>query len=331
MRAMMCKAHGAPETLVLEELPAPALSDGTVRIGVHACGVNFPDLLIIKGEYQFKPQMPFAPGGEVAGEVIEVGAGVTSLKLGDRVMCLTGFGGYSDEIVIAEERCMKLPSNMDYATGAGFSMTYGTSYYALVQCAEMKPGESLLIHGATGGVGTSAVEIGKLLGAKIIATGGNDDKLRKLQEAYGVEHVINYNNGPFKDAVKALTNGQGADVIYDAVGGDVFDQSLRCINWNGRLLVIGFASGRIPSAPANMILIKNCKLVGVFWGAFTAREPQTNKANFEQMFRWFEEGKLKPIVSQRFPLARAADAMNAIANRTVVGKAVLTTDRYTGN
>jgi NADPH2:quinone reductase len=188
-----------------------------------------------------------------------------------------------------------------------------------------------LIHGATGGVGTSAVEIGQLLGAKIIATGGNDDKLKKLQEAYGVEHVINYNSGPFKDTVKSLTGGQGADVIYDAVGGDVFDQSLRCINWNGRLLVIGFASGRIPSAPANMILIKNCKLVGVFWGAFTAREPQTNKANFEQMFRWFEEGKLKPIVSQKFPLARAADAMNAIANRTVVGKAVLTTDRYTGN
>ncbi len=330
MRAMMCKAHGGPETLVLEELPAPSLGSSDVRIGVHACGVNFPDLLIIKGEYQIKPGFPFAPGGEVAGEVIEVGSDVKSLKVGDRVMCLVGFGGYCDEIAIHEDRCMKLPANMDYATGAGFSMTYGTSYYALVQCAEMKPGETLLVHGATGGVGTATVEIGQLLGAKVIATGGDDAKLRKLQEAYGVEHVVNYNHGPFKDAVKALTNGQGADVIYDAVGGDVFDQSLRCINWNGRLLVIGFASGRIPSAPANLLLIKNCKLVGVFWGAFAARFPEINKANFEQMFRWYEAGKLKPIVSQKYPLARAADAMNAIAKRTVIGKAVLTTDRYVG-
>lgn len=328
MKAMMCKAHGTPESLVLEELPSPPMGSGDVRIGVHACGVNFPDLLIIKGEYQIKPAFPFAPGGEVAGEVLEAGADVTSLKVGDRVMCLVGVGGYVDEVVIHESRCMKLPSTMDYATGAGFSMTYGTSYYALAQCAEMKPGETLLIHGATGGVGTATVEIGKLMGANIIATGGSDEKLKKLQETYGVEHVINYNNGPFKDQVKALTNGQGADVIYDAVGGDVFDQSLRCINWNGRLLVIGFASGRIPSAPANMLLIKNCKLVGVFWGAFAARYPEVNKANFEQMFRWHEEGKLKPIVSQTFPLARAADAMNAIAKRTVIGKAVLTTDRY---
>jgi len=330
MKAMMCKAHGTPESLVLEDLPSPPMGSGDVRIGVHACGVNFPDLLIIKGEYQIKPAFPFAPGGEVAGEVLEVGADVTSLRVGDRVMCLVGVGGYVDEVVIHESRCMKLPSTMDYATGAGFSMTYGTSYYALAQCAEMKPGETLLIHGATGGVGTATVEIGKLMGANIIATGGNDEKLKKLQEAYGVEHVINYNNGPFKDQVKALTNGQGADVIYDAVGGDVFDQSLRCINWNGRLLVVGFASGRIPSAPANMLLIKNCKLVGVFWGAFAARYPEVNKANFEQMFRWHEEGKLKPIVSQTFPLARAADAMNAIAKRTVIGKAVLTTDRYQG-
>lgn len=330
MKAMLCKAHGGPETLVLEELPAPSLGSSDVRIGVHACGVNFPDLLIIKGEYQIKPGFPFAPGGEVAGEVIEVGSDVTTLKLGDRVMCLVGFGGYCDEVVIHEDRCMKLPSNMDYATGAGFSMTYGTSYYALVQCAEMKAGETLLIHGATGGVGTATVEIGQLLGAKVIATGGDDDKLKQLQAAYGVEHLINYKDGPFKDAVKALTNGQGADVIYDAVGGDVFDQSLRCINWNGRLLVIGFASGRIPSAPANLLLIKNCKLVGVFWGAFAARFPEVNKANFEQMFRWYEAGKLKPIVSQKYPLARAADAMNAIAKRTVVGKAVLTTDRYVG-
>jgi NADPH2:quinone reductase len=328
MKAVLCKAYGPPESLSFEEAPSPPLARGGVRIGVHACGVNFPDVLIIKGEYQFKPPFPFSPGAEVSGVVLEVGSDVKNFAVGDRVIGMTGWNGFSEEVVVDAAKCLRMPAKMDFASGAALPMTYGTSYHALVQRGRLKAGETLLVHGATGGVGTAAVEIGKLLGAKVIATAGSDEKLQTLQKLYGVEHVINYRTNPnWRESVKELTSGNGADVIYDPVGGDVFEQSLRCINWDGRLLVIGFASGQIPSAKANLILLKGCAVVGVFWGAFSAREPAVNAANFEQLMTWYEQGSLKPAISHRFPLERAADALNAIVRREVVGKAVLLTSR----
>jgi len=325
MKAVLCKEYGPPEKLVVEDVPSEPLGPGQVRVRVRAAGVNFPDVLIIKGEYQFKPAPPFSPGAEVAGDVLEVGAGVDGFRAGDRVIAMTGWNGFREEVVIGPERCLLMPRSMSYDEGAALSMTYGTSYHALVQRGRLKAGETLLVLGATGGVGTAAVEIGKLLGAKVIAAGGSDDKLAVVREKYGVDHVVNYRTGaPLKDQVKTLTSGAGADVIYDAVGGDAFDQALRCINWDGRLLVVGFAAGRIPEAKANLVLLKGCSIVGVFWGAFSAREPETNRRNFDQLFRWYEEGKLHPAISHRFPLDRARDALAAIVSREVVGKAILT-------
>lgn len=326
MKAVLCKEYGPPENLVVEEVETPHAGPGEVRVAVRACGVNFPDVLIIKGEYQFKPAPPFSPGAEVAGDVIEVGSGVNDLKAGDRVIAMTGWNGFAEQVAVNASKCMKMPDAMDYATGAAFSMTYGTSYHALVQRANLKSGETLLIHGASGGVGTAAVEIGRILGARIIASGGDDKKLSVLKKEYGVEHAVNYRaTTPMKDQVKALTGGAGADVIYDAVGGDIFEQSLRCINWEGRLLVVGFASGTIPQVKANLILLKGCSVIGVFWGAFAARDPEQNRKNFDTLFAWYEKGMLKPHISHRFPLDRAKDALYALINREVVGKAVLTT------
>jgi NADPH2:quinone reductase len=328
MKAVLCKKYGPPESLVVEDVPSPLLASGMVRIGVHAAGVNFPDVLIIKGEYQFKPPMPFSPGAEVAGEVLEIGPDVTNVAVGDRVIGMTGWNGFAEEVAVPEVKCLKMPQSMDYATGAAFSMTYGTSYHALVDRGNLKAGETLLVHGATGGVGTAAVEIGNALGARVIASGANPEKLEKLKALYGVSGTVTYGGTPsLKDQVKALTGGAGADVIYDPVGGDVFEESLRCINWEGRLLVVGFASGTIPQAKANLILLKGCSVVGVFWGAFTMRDPKKNDENFRHLFDMFESGKLKPHISHRFPLENAADALNAIIRREVVGKAVLVTGR----
>jgi NADPH2:quinone reductase len=264
----------------------------------------------------------------VSGVVLEVGADVKNVAVGERVIGMTGWNGFAEEVVVDAAKCLKMPANMDFATGAALPMTYGTSYHALVQRGQLAKGETLLVHGATGGVGTAAVEIGKLLGARVIASAGSDEKLATLQKLYGIEHVVNYRTNPaWKERVKELTGGNGADVIYDPVGGDIFEQSLRCINWNGRLLVIGFASGTIPAAKANLILLKGCAVLGVFWGAFSARDPDLNAQNFKQLLAWYEQGKLKPSISHRFPLERAAEALNAIVRREVVGKAVLTTSR----
>jgi len=327
MKAILCKEYGPPEKLTLEDIPSEHAETGQLKIGVRAAGVNFPDVLIIKGEYQFKPTPPFSPGAEVAVDVLEVGAGVENFRVGDRVIGMTGWNGFREEVVLGAERCLKMPPSMSYDDGAAFSMTYGTSHHALVQRGRLKAGETLLVLGATGGVGTAALEIGKLLGAKIIAAGGSDQKLEVVRAKYGVDHVVNYRSGTsLKDQMKALTSGAGADVIYDAVGGDLFEQGLRSIAWDGRLLVVGFASGTIPQAKANLILLKSCSVVGVFWGAFSMREPETNRANFEQLFKWYEEGKLHPSISHRFPLAKASDALNALINREVVGKAILTID-----
>jgi len=328
MKAVLCRAFGPPESLVLEEIPSKSLGAGQVRIAVHAAGVNFPDLLMVQGKYPFKPPFPFAPGSEVAGEVVEVAPDVRSPKLGDRVLAMLGLGGFADEVVTAAQTCMVLPKRMDYVTAAGFSMSYGTSYYALVQRGQLQSGEVLLVHGASGGVGTAALDIGRQLGARSIATGGSDEKLQQVAQHYGVEHVINYRTQPrWLDRVKELTLAQGADVIFDAVGGELLEDSLRCVAWNGRVLVIGSAGGEIPRVPANLVLVRNSALVGVYWGAWVSREREANRQNFATLFEWYEAGKLKPIVSHTVPLARAKDALNALAQRQIVGKCVITTGR----
>ncbi len=326
MRAVLCKEHGPPEALVVEEIDSPKPGARQVLIGVRACGVNFPDTLIIEGKYQFQPDMPFSPGGEVAGEVIAVGEEVTEYQSGDRVIAMTGWGGFAEEVLCDVGQVMPLPESMDYITGSAFSMTYGTSYHALVQRADLQPGETLLVLGASGGVGLAAVELGKVLGARVIAAAGSDEKLEVAKE-HGADELINYSTEKLKERVKELTGGQGADVIYDPVGGDAFDQAVRCINWNGRLLVVGFASGRIPELRVNLALLKGCQIVGVFWGAFAGREPQTNARNFKELFTLHAEGKIHPHVSQTYSLEKAADALNALLQRKVTGKVVLTTGR----
>ena len=321
MKALLCKTFGAPDSLVVEDVagvrkPGP----GEVKIHVHASGLNFADTLMITGQYQEKPAFPFSPGMECAGVIAEVGEGVT-LAAGERVMAVTGHGGMAEEVIAAADSVFRIPAAMSFEQAAGFPVTFGTVYYALVDRAQLKPGEVLLVHGAAGGVGSIAVEVGKILGATVIATAGSEDKLQ-LAKRLGADHAINYSTHSVKDGVKALTK-DGADVVFDAVGGDVFDQSLRCIAPEGRILVIGFASGRIPSVPANLLLVKNCAVIGVYWGGFAKRNPRANRTNFETMLRWFEEGKLRPPITTSYPLERAAEAMKDLLERRSIGKLVL--------
>ncbi|MEM6289966.1 MAG: NADPH:quinone oxidoreductase family protein [Myxococcota bacterium] len=327
MKALVCTQHGPPSSLTWGELDDPGIAKGALRIGVRAAGVNFPDTLIIEGKYQFQPPIPFAPGGEVAGVVLEVGEGVEGYAVGDRVMALTGWSGFAEQVVAPAFKCFRIPDGMDYATASAFGMTYGTSIYALVQRGGLQPGETLLVHGASGGVGTAAIQIGQAMGATVIASTGTPAKRDALRDTFGVEHVVDTRGETaLKDAVKGVTGGRGADVIFDPVGGDVFEQSLRCVNWGGRILVIGFASGTIPAAKANLMLLKGSAVVGVFWGAFTMKEADANAKNFEQLFAWYEQGKLTPHISHQFPMAEGAKALDALINREVIGKAVLTLD-----
>ncbi len=329
MKAMLCTAYGPPDSLTLTDVPSAPLGEHDLRIGVHAAGVNFPDLLIIQGLYQVKPDLPFAPGGEAAGVVLEVGPSVTGFTVGDRVLGMTRWNGFAEEAVVPAHRCVRIPAAVDLTVAAGISLTYGTCIHALVQRARLQPGETLLVHGAAGGIGTATIDIGQCLGAQIIATGGSDTKLRAVGRHYEVDALINYNTDPeWKDQVKALTEGRGADVICDPVGGEVFEKSLRCINWEGRLLVVGFTSGTIPKARANLVLLKGCSVVGVFWGAYADKDPDGNRANFAQLFSWLEEGRLRPLIARRFPLADAVEALKMIERREVVGKIILTTDRH---
>lgn len=323
MKAIICREWGKPESLVVGERPSPSLNPGQVRIGVHACGVNFADTLIIQGLYQEKPAFPFSPGMEVAGEILEIGEGVAHLQLGDRVAAITGYGGYAEEVVVDARTVLPIPPLMDYVTAAGFAITYGTSHIALAHRAHLQPGEVLLVHGAAGGVGLTAVEIGKLLGATVIATASTPEKLALAQQ-YGADHVINYRQEKFRDRVKEITNGRGANVIYDPVGGDVFDESVRCIAWEGRLLVIGFADGRIPQLPVNLALVKNMSVVGVYWGGYSARQPRVITDSLRTLLTWYAEGKIRPHISQTYPLEQAAAALNSLINRQSTGKVVLT-------
>ncbi|WP_271409724.1 NADPH:quinone oxidoreductase family protein [Pseudomonas sp. Q1-7] len=322
MKAVLCKAFGPADTLVLEEVASPEPKKNEVLIDVHAAAVNFPDTLIIEGKYQFKPPFPFSPGGEAAGVVAAVGEKVSHLKPGDRVMALTGWGSFAEQVAVPAYNVMPIPKGIEFNSAAAFGMTYGTSMHALKQRANLRAGETLLVLGASGGVGLAAVEIGKAMGARVIAAASSAEKL-EVAKAAGADELINYSTESLKDRVKELTGGQGADVIYDPVGGDLFDAAIRSINWNGRLLVVGFASGRIPELPVNLALLKGASVVGVFWGSFAQRQPQDNLANFQQLFAWYAEGKLKPLVSQTFPLERAADAINALATRQAVGKVVV--------
>lgn len=323
MKAVLCKAFGPAENLVVEEVDSPQIKKGEVLLDVHAAGVNFPDTLIIEGKYQFKPPFPFSPGGEAAGVVAAVGEKITHLKVGDRVMALTGWGSFAEQVAVPGQNALPIPPEMDFTTAAAFSMTYGTSMHALKQRANLQPGETLLVLGASGGVGLAAVEIGKAMGARVIAAASTAQKLEIARNA-GADELINYSESSLRERLKELTDGQGVDVIYDPVGGKLFEEAFRSIGWNGRMLVVGFAAGGdIPALPANLPLLKGAALIGVFWGAFAQRQPHDNAANFKQLFAWHAEGKLKPLVSQTFDLEQAAKAIDTLGQRKAVGKLVV--------
>ncbi|MDY0248599.1 MAG: NADPH:quinone oxidoreductase family protein [Pseudomonas sp.] len=322
MKAVLCKAFGPAETLVVEEISSPEIKKNEVLLDVYAAGINFPDTLIIEGKYQFKPPFPFSPGGEAAGVISAVGEKVSHLKVGDRVMALTGWGSCAEQVAVPAYNILPMPDAMDFATAAAFSMTYGTAIHALKQRGALQAGETLLVLGASGGVGLAAIEIGKAMGARVIAAASSAEKLEVARQA-GADELINYQDEDVRERLKSLTKGQGVDVIIDPVGGDLFETVFRSIAWNGRMLVIGFASGTIPSLPANLPLLKGAAVIGVFWGAFAQRQPQDNVANFQQLFTWYTEGKLKPLVSQTFSLEDTGQAINTLAARKAVGKLVI--------
>lgn len=322
MRALICNQWDHPRSLTVGELPRLKLLPGHVRAAVHACGINFADALIVQGLYQERPAFPFAPGLEAAGEVLEVGEGVTSLAPGMRVAVLASHGGMAEEVVVPATAAISIPDGLDYVTAAGFCVAYGTAHMALDHRACLQPGETLLVHGASGGVGLAAVEIGRLMGATVIATASTEQKLA-LARAAGAHHTINYADQEFRERVLALTDRRGADVIFDPVGGDVFDQSVRCIAWEGRLLVIGFAGGRIPKFPINLALVKNFSVVGLYWGAYLQRAPQALRESLTQLFAWHAEGKLSPHISKVYSLDQAADALTHLLERKATGKVVV--------
>lgn len=324
MKALLCKEFGPPDKLVLEDLPSLEPGKGQVVVEVKACGVNFPDTLIIQGKYQFKPDMPFAPGSDVAGIVKKVGEGVTKVKAGDRVLAMLGWGGFVEEVAADEARLMLIPDSLDFVTASAFLMTYGTSHYALKDRAKLQPGETLLVLGAAGGVGLAAVELGKVMGARVIAAASSDEKLAVCKQ-FGADETINYTTEDLKERLKALTGGKGVDVVYDPVGGPYSEIALRSTAWEGRFLVVGFTNGEIPRIPLNLTLLKGCSIVGVFWGSFTTRNPQRNQEHIHELLGWIGEGKLKPFVSATYPLERAAEALNSIAERKVTGKVVIVT------
>jgi NADPH2:quinone reductase len=330
MKAMLSRRVGGPETLSLEELPDPTPGSGEVLLSVKACGVNYPDVLIIEDKYQFKPPRPFAPGGEVAGVVEAVGAGVASFKPGDRVIGSTIAGGMAEKLAVPANLCIAMPAAMPFDEASALVLTYGTSIYALKDRARLEAGETLLVLGAAGGVGISAVELGKAYGARVIAAVSSEDKLA-FAKKHGADSGVVYPRGPFdKAGAKALADlfkqacgEQGADVIYDPVGGDYSEAALRSIAWDGRHLVVGFPAG-IPRLPLNLTLLKSCQVVGVFWGAFMRRDPAAHAANVAELMSLYSEGKIRPVVSERYPLARAGEAIARLATRQAMGKIVVT-------
>jgi NADPH2:quinone reductase len=309
--------------LVLEEVDDPVAGNGQVVIDVHACAVNFPDVLVIQDMYQFKPPLPFSPGAEVAGLVSAVGPGVDNFAVGDRVLGSPGWGGLAEKVAVNAEQVVPVPDGIDLLHASSFMYAYGTSQYALKDRGHLKPGETLVVLGAAGGVGLAAVELGAAMGANVIAAASTDDKLELCRE-YGAAMTINYATEDLKTRIRELTGGVGADVVYDAVGGPYSEPALRSMAWEGRFLVIGFASGEIPKIPLNLALLKSCDIVGVFWGAFVGRERARHRENVAELMRWWTEGKLRPHVSSTYPLERAGEAIRELADRKAKGKVVVT-------
>ena len=325
LRAAVCTAWGDAASLAIQERPDPELPPGAVRIAVKAAGVNFADTLIIQGKYQLKPDFPFSPGLEVAGEVIETAPDVTRCAAGDRVMAALDHGGYASQVVVPAASVYVLPDGLDWPEAAGFPVTYGTAHVGLDARGGLRPGKVLLVHGAGGGVGLNAVEVGKAMGAEVIATAGSAAKLDLARER-GADHTIDYSTEDIRDRVKALTDGRGADVVFDPVGGDAFDASLRAIAWGGRLIIVGFAGGRIQDIPANYLLVKHCSAIGLYWGSYKQHAPEVLDRSYAALFEMYAAGQLKPHVSRTFPLEDVAAAHAFLLARKSTGKVVLTVD-----
>ena len=331
MKAMLSVAPGGPDTLELTELDTPEPNKGQVRVRIRAAGLNFPDTLMIRDLYQMKPPRPFAPGGEIAGDIEAIGDGVDGFAVGDRVLALSGFGGFATHLCIEAAKLIKIPDAMPYEDAACFIFTYGTSHHALKDRAELKPGESVLILGAAGGVGVAAIELAKAAGAKVIAAVSSDDKAAFCKEC-GADETIVYPREMDRDAQKAfsgeikkLVGGDGVDLVYDAVGGDYAEPAIRALAWKGRFLVVGFPAG-IPAIPLNLALLKGCQIVGVFWGASVFREPKGHAENMSELFAMYAKGQIKPRISATYPLEKAVEALELMQDRKVMGKVVLAID-----
>ncbi|RYZ71704.1 MAG: NADPH:quinone oxidoreductase family protein [Lysobacteraceae bacterium] len=325
MKAIVCEAWGPPSSLQLQDLPSPVPAPGQVLVRTRVAAVNFPDALMVAGKYQFKPAFPFSPGGELSGEIIAVGSEVRHLKPGDKVVGITSHGAYAQEVLVEASHVIPLPehtSDQALELAGSFVLTYGTSLHALKDRAQARAGETLLVLGAGGGVGLAAVEIGKLLGLRVIAAASSPEKLAAAR-ALGADETIDYSREDLRERIKALTGGRGVDIVYDPVGGDFTEPALRSVGWRGRYLVVGFAAGEIPKPALNLLLLKGCALVGVFWGEFVRREPALNAENMQLLFSWLHQDRIHPLISRRYPLAQAPLALEALLGRQAVGKLVV--------
>lgn len=323
MKAVRVHQTGDLDALALEDVTLPAPGEGELRIGVRACGINFADMLMVRGLYQEKPETPFTPGLEIAGEVLEAGPGLKTFRPGDRVVALVQRGGLAEEVIAPAATTLPLPEGVDYATAAAFPVAYGTSHLALTHRANLQPGETVLVHGAAGGVGSTSVEIAKKLGATVIATASTRQKLN-VARVCGADYLIDSSTEPVRDRVREITGGKGADVVIDPVGGEMFDASLRAINFEGRIVVIGFACGTIPQIPANLLLVKNISVLGLYWGAYSWKRPEILAGSMQQLLTWLAEGAIAPHIGGRYPLAEAGAALKSLADRKAVGKVVVT-------
>lgn len=322
MKAVLCENWGRPDTLRIAELADVIPGPGQIAIDVKAAGVNFPDVLIIQNKYQFKPELPFTPGSELSGVVRALGDGVTNAKVGDKVIAFIGHGAFAQQVLVPANATIPMPPDMDFDTAAAITLTYGTSHHAVVDRAQLKAGETMLVLGAAGGVGLAAIEIGKALGATVIAAASTHEKLEICRQ-HGADAVINYSTEDLREAIRVATNGKGPDVIYDPVGGIYTEPAFRSIAWRGRYLVVGFANGEIPKLPLNLMLLKGASLIGVFWGEFAKREPKANALAMRELITWLAEGKIKPHISGRYALKDTANALNDLAARKVTGKIVI--------
>ncbi len=322
MKAVLCKQPGPPSALVVENIASPQPGPGQLVVQMKAAGVNFPDVLIIQGKYQYKPEMPFSPGAEAAGFVTAVGAGVTGFSVGDAVAAVMTYGAFAEEVVIEAARAIKLPPGFDMKVAAGFGLTYGTSYHALKDRAQIRPGETLLVLGAAGGVGLAAVELGALMGARVIAAASSDEKLETCKR-FGAEYTINYAKDDLREALRKIVGNNGVDVVYDPVGDKYAEPAVRSLAWGGRFLVIGFAAGEIPKIPLNLLLLKGASIVGVFWGSFSQRDAAANATNNAALVRWIASGHLKPLISATYTLDQVPQALIDMSNRKVQGKVVV--------